>query len=94
MRPDFYEAMDYGESRDMYSYFLGEDLYVCPVIERHAGTRKVCLPKGEWIDFWTGKEFAGGAEYTVPAPLGTTPVFYRKNSVFSELFRRAADEKK
>lgn len=94
MRPDFYEAMDYGASRDMYSYFLGEDLFVCPVIERHAKTRKVHLPKGEWVDFWTGKEYAGGAAYTVPAPLGITPVFYRKNSAYSELFRRAADENK
>ena len=91
MRPDFYEAMDYGESRDMYSYFLGEDLFVCPVIERRAKTRKVFLPKGEWIDFWTGKEFAGGAEYTVPAPLGTVPVFYRKGSAYTDLFRKAAD---
>ena len=91
MRPDFYEAMDYGESHDMYSYFLGEDLFVCPVIERRAKTRKVFLPVGEWIDFWTGKEYKGGAEYTVPAPLGTTPVFYRKGSAYSDLFRKAAD---
>lgn len=94
MRPDFYDAMDYGASRDMYSYFLGEDLYVCPVIERHAKTRKVCLPKGEWLDFWTGSEYAGGTAYTVPAPLGQTPAFYRKDSKFSELFRKAADENK
>ncbi len=91
MRPDFYEAMDYGESQDMYSYFLGEDLYVCPVIERRAKTRRVHLPKGDWIDFRTGKEYEGGAEYTVPAPLGTTPVFYKKGSAYTDLFRKAAD---
>ena len=91
MRPDFYDAMDYCASHDMYSYFLGEDLFVCPVIERRAKTRKVFLPKGEWIDFWTGKAYAGDAEYTVPAPLGITPVFYKKESKYSDLFRRAAD---
>ncbi len=91
MRPDFYDAMDYGKSRDPYSYFLGEDLFVCPVIERKAKTRKVFLPEGEWIGFWTGKVFAGGAEYTVPAPLGQTPAFYKKGSAYSELFRKAAD---
>ena len=94
MRPDFYDVMDYGASRDMYSYFLGEDLFVCPVIKRGAKTRKVFLPAGEWIDFWTGKEYMGEAEYTVPAPLGTTPAFYRKDSSYSDLFRRAADENK
>ena len=94
VRPDFYEAMDYAESHDMYSYFLGEDLFVCPVIGRKAKTRRVYLPKGEWIDFWTGKAYTGEAEYVVPAPLGQTPVFYRKDSAYSELFRRAADENK
>ena len=78
MRPDFYDAMDYG----------------CPVIERHAKTRKVYLPKGEWVGFWTGKPYAGETEYTVPAPLGQGPVFYRKNSAYADLFRRAAQENK
>jgi alpha-glucosidase len=94
MRPDFYDAMDYGQSHDMYSYFFGEDLYVCPVIERRAKTRKVHLPKGEWIGFWSGKAYAGETAYTVPAPLGQTPVFYRKNSAYADLFRRAAEENK
>ena len=94
MRPDFYEAMDHQKSRDMYSYFLGEDLFVCPVIKRHARNRQVFLPAGDWIGFWTGKPYAGNAAYTVPAPLGQTPVFYKKGSEFSELFRKAADENK
>lgn len=93
LRPDFYEAMDYGESHDMYSYFLGPDLYVCPVIERRAKTRRVFLPKGEWVHFWTGKPYAGGRAYTVDAPLGQLPVFCRKDSEYTELFRRAADNK-
>ena len=92
MRPDFYDAMDCAQSRDMYSFFLGEDLFVCPVIERRATARKVDLPKGDWVDFWTGKAYAGGTEYTVPAPLGQTPVFYRKGSRYAEVFRKAADD--
>ena len=91
MRPDFYEAMDYAKSRDMYSYFLGEDLFVCPVIKRHAKKREVFLPEGEWIDFWTGREYKGGAKYLVPALLGQTPVFYKKGSRYTEVFRKAAE---
>ena len=94
IRPDFYEAMDYKKSRDMYSYFLGEDLFVCPVIERKAKTRRVYLPEGEWIDFWTGQERKGNTEFTAEAPLGQTPVFWKKNSAFKDLFRKAADENK
>ena len=93
LRPDFYEAMDYGASHDMYSYFLGPDLYVCPVIERRAKKRRVHLPAGDWVHFWTGQPYAGSRVYTVDAPLGQLPVFYRKDSDYSELFRSAADNK-
>ena len=93
LRPDFYEAMDYGASRDMYSYFLGPDLYVCPVIERRTKTRRVHLSAGQWVHFWTGKPYAGGQDYTVEAPLGQLPVFYRQESEYSELFRSVADNK-
>ena len=92
LRPDFYEAMDYGASRDMYSYFLGPDLYVCPVVERRAKKRQVHLPAGAWVHFWTGKPYAGGQSYTVDAPLGQLPVFYKKDSAYSDLFRKVADE--
>ncbi len=93
LRPDFYEAMDYGCSKDMYAYFLGPDLFVCPVIERHAKKRQVHLPAGDWIHFWTGKPYAGGQSYTVDAPLGQLPVFYKQDSTYANLFRTVADSK-
>ena len=91
MRPDFWNAGTYSASRDPYSYFMGDDLFVCPVIRRRAKTRPVTLPDGDWIGFWTGKEYTGGQQYRVQAPPGQPPVFYRKGSAFSELFRRAAE---
>ncbi len=94
MRPDFYNAVSYQESHDPYSYFLGSDLYVCPVIRRKAVKRTVFLPKGTWVHFWTGKVFPGGTRHTVPAPLGEIPVFYRAESEFLELFRGTADKYK
>ena len=38
----------------------------------------------------TGRVMIGGREYTVPAPLGKPPVFYRKGSPYKDLFRQAA----
>ena len=90
MRPDFWEALDYGESRDPYSYFLGSELYVCPVIDPKIEYRQVFLPAGDWVHFWTGKELEGGKEYRVGCHLGRIPVFYRKGSSFTEIFRTAA----
>ena len=89
MRPDFWEALDYGADRDPYSYFLGSELYVCPVVEQGLRYRQVFLPAGEWVHLWTGRELCGGKEYRVGCSLGRIPVFYRKNSPFAELFRSA-----
>ena len=91
LRPDFWEAGDYGASRDHYSYFLGDDLFVCPVIEKGTRLRRVFLPEGDWVHFWSGTPMAGGREHLAPAALGYPPVFYRKDSEFAALFRTAAE---
>ena len=91
MRPDFWEAGTFKARRDPYAYFLGEDLFVCPVVERGRTLRQVFLPAGEWVHFWTGRVYAGGDRaYLVPAPLGRLPVFYRRGSPYEDLFRRTA----
>ena len=93
MRPDFWEAGSYAAGKDPYSYFLGRDLYVCPVIQEKAGTRRVHLPEGAWTGFWDGRDYAGGSSFEAEAPLGRIPVFYRKESAFAALFREAAEIK-
>ena len=94
MRPDFWEASDYAASRDPYAYFLGDDLFVCPVTERKKTDRTVFLPAGNWTGFWDGKACAGGTSFKAEAPLGQPPVFYRTDSRFAALFRRCAEENK
>lgn len=91
MRPDFWYAVDYSAGRDEYSYFFGDDMYVCPVIEKNASERTVCLPEGDWTGFWDDEAYSGGSEVRVKAPLGRIPVFYRSDSSFSGLFRRVAE---
>jgi len=92
LRPDFWPAGRYTAGRDEYAYFLGDDLFVCPVIRKGARKRKVFLPEGDWVGFWSGGAYAGGRSYTVEAPLGGLPVFYRRESEFADLFRRAAEQ--
>ena len=38
---------------DAYGY--GPSLWVAPVLEADAREREVDLPRGDWIDFWTGR---------------------------------------
>ena len=68
-----------------YSYLLGDDLLVAPVVTPDADARALWLPEGEWTHLWTGKNYAGG-EVKAHAPLGKPPVFYRGGSAFAALF--------
>lgn len=92
IRPDFWAANDFKAHRDEYSYFFGDDLFVAPVIKPGAKSRTVFLPQGDWVHLWSGKGYCGGRKYRVNAPLGECPVFYRADSKYAELFRRAAAE--
>jgi alpha-glucosidase (family GH31 glycosyl hydrolase) len=64
-----------------YQYFLGESLLVAPVIEQGAVTRKLYLPAGDWVNYWTGEHLTGGADVTVPAPLDQIPIMVRSGSI-------------
>ena len=89
MRPDFYEAGSFAASKDPYSYFLGDDLFVAPVVERKAVRRTVSLPAGQWIGFFDGKEYQGGTTFETDAPLGFPPVYFRRDSAFRSVFEEA-----
>ena len=59
----------------------GRDLLVAPVMNPQ-GIRNVWLPKGEWLDFWTGERIDGRRWlYEVKHPLRTFPVFVREGAV-------------
>jgi alpha-D-xyloside xylohydrolase len=56
-------------------YMFGDHLLVAPVLEKGATKRDVLLPPGRWIDWWTGEAHDGPGTITVPAPLGTLPLY-------------------
>ncbi len=62
-------------------YFFGNALLVAPVVEEGASRRQVCLPKGNWYDFWTGKRVTGGKTIRYPASLEILPLFVREGSI-------------
>jgi alpha-glucosidase (family GH31 glycosyl hydrolase) len=64
---------------DQYGY--GPALWVAPVLERGAGEREVSLPRGDWIDFWTGERLRGGGEILAAAPLDRIPVYVRSGTI-------------
>jgi alpha-glucosidase (family GH31 glycosyl hydrolase) len=64
-------------------YFFGNEMLVAPVLDP-SGTRSIYLPPGQWIDFFTGKRYAGGASFTAHYAVDATPVFVREGSLVPE----------
>jgi alpha-glucosidase len=58
-------------------FLFGDDLLVVPVLNEGANEREVYLPKGEWFDYWTGRQSAGGQTIHVPVTLNSIPLFVR-----------------
>ncbi|WP_227522006.1 alpha-glucosidase [Bacillus solitudinis] len=68
-----------------YQYMLGSDVLVAPVYEQGKDKWEVYLPEDDWVHLWSGHEYSGGT-YTVEAPIGQPPVFYKKTSMYKKLF--------
>ena len=62
-------------------YLWGRDLLVAPVVEKGATTRRLYLPRGQWIDFWTEHRIDGGREIDRAVDLATTPLYVRAGAV-------------
>ena len=60
-----------GRSRDAYGF--GPSLWVAPVLDDGARERRAYLPRGEWIDWWTGERLAGGRWIDADAPARAHP---------------------
>lgn len=64
---------------DAFAY--GPALWVAPVVEDGARERETVLPRGEWLETWSGAGVRGGGEALAPAPLGQIPVWVRRGAV-------------
>ncbi|MEJ7797747.1 MAG: TIM-barrel domain-containing protein [Solirubrobacteraceae bacterium] len=64
---------------DAFAY--GPALWVAPVLDEGARSREVALPRGEWIETWSGSHVRGGGEVQAPAPRETIPVWVRCGSI-------------
>lgn len=85
-RPIFFHYEGDSRAYDIkYEYLLGEDMLVAPVYSEGVSDWDVYLPDDNWIHLWSGEEFKGG-DHKIKAELGMTPVFYRKDSQWRELF--------
>lgn len=66
-------------------YMLGGSLLVAPVVEVGQTTRNVYLPRGSWVDFFTGQVHEGHQFISAAAPLSRTPMFVKGGAVIPML---------
>jgi hypothetical protein len=64
---------------DAYGY--GPALWVAPVLDDGAREREVPLPRGEWIETWSGRGVRGAGDVLTEAPLEQIPVWVRRGSI-------------
>lgn len=61
-------------------FMFGPSIMVAPV-ESDKEITQVYLPAGQWFDFFTGKQYAGGQEIMTACPLDKLPVFAKGGSI-------------
>jgi alpha-D-xyloside xylohydrolase len=65
-------------------YMLGPDFLVAPVVD--ASTRRaVYLPKGDWVDYWTGTSVSGGKSVVVDAAMDALPLWVKAGAVIAKI---------
>ncbi len=71
---------DPGGYREDLEYMLGPWLLVAPVYDS-GDRRRVYLPPGEWINYWTQERHQGPTHLLVDAPLDRLPLFVRAGAI-------------
>lgn len=64
-------------------YLFGREILIAPILEQDVSRRKIYLPAGEWLDFWTGDSIQGGQWIERDAPLDSIPAYQRTDGLSS-----------
>ena len=76
---DWPEVPSFAKTDDV--WMVGDRLLVAPLFAGEPNGRKLTLPPGKWVDFWTGKAVSGGVTIDFPADTRNIPVFVKFGSV-------------
>jgi alpha-D-xyloside xylohydrolase len=61
-------------------YLFGESILVAPILDE-TNLRRVYLPPGTWVDYWTKKSLQGPAWISIQAPLEVLPLYIRGGAI-------------
>lgn len=71
-----------------YQFMYGSEFMVAPVLDPGRTSVKLYLPKGKWVNLWTGETLTNtiGKWVTANAPIGKPVMFYQKGSKVAQQF--------
>lgn len=61
-------------------YLFGSSLLVAPILDE-SNRRKVYLPQGTWVNYWSKEVIQGGCWIDIEAPLDILPLFVRGGAI-------------
>lgn len=77
-------VLDYEDDPNTFTledqYLFGSQLLVAPILDV-TNRRRVYLPAGEWVDYWSQESFCGGGWISVEAPLEIMPLYVKAGSI-------------
>lgn len=86
-----YPTEEYYWDLSYQQFMIGEELWFAPVLDEGATEVDIRLPEGSWVHAFTGEvytSFGVNVALTIPAPIGTPAVLFRKGSVIGNNFRQ------
>jgi alpha-glucosidase len=84
LRPLFYNTPEDEKCYDKHyenQFFLGKDILVIPINKRFIKNKKIYLPEGNWVHYWTLEEYKGKQYHFIPITLADLPIFIRKGAI-------------
>lgn len=77
-------VLDYPDDPNTYgiddAWLVGESLLFAPVV-RGEKKRRVYLPEGEWVHFFTRRRYPGGQSYDIDVPLHEMALFVKNDTL-------------
>ena len=80
----FYHFSDKTSYDYEYEFMFGESFLAAPVLKKEVNQWEVYLPKGQWINYWTGQKFSGEQKVTISAKLyenESLPLFVKAGAI-------------
>ncbi|MBR4237263.1 alpha-glucosidase [bacterium] len=91
MRPLFLYYNDKESRVEKREYLFGRDILVAPILRENTTKRKVYIPEGEWIQFFTGIVYPSGT-HEIEASPDMPLALYKNDSKYRNLFNEISNK--